>query len=162
MPEPAAPDAEALAVAHLSAHVRIRALAAPLDPDDPESPANVGTDRVGPYPMVQIVRTPLNARAGADGPMWLDGPELAVYAWGAPPGAVVAAGRAHDKPALFALVHAAVMALAEMPDREDYADGEPVVTDVRLSYGPGWAPDNDAQQEGYAAGVVLHLHPPRS
>lgn len=155
VPDP--PDAEALAVAWLGAHPRIRDLAARLDPDDPDSPANVGTDVVGPFPMVQVTQTPANARAGVGGPQWLDAPELAVSAWDAPP----AGDGGTDKPGLRELAYAALGALAELPDREHDED-DPVVTSVRRSFGPSWLPDQLTQQPRYAAGVVLYLHPPRS
>lgn len=154
---PEAADAEALAIAHLGAHPRIRELAALLDPGDPESAANVGTDVTGPYPMLQVVQTPVNARAGVGGPQWLDGPELAVSAWDAPP----SEDAGTDKPGLRTLAYAAVNALAELPER-DHAEDDPVVTSVRRTYGPSWLPDQATQQPRYAAGVVLYLHPPRS
>ena len=158
MAVPEAPDAEALAIAHLGAHPRIRELAALLDPEDPESAANVGTDVVGPFPMLQVVQTPVNARAGVGGPQWLDAPELAVSAWDAPPGSD---GAGVSKPALRELAYAAVNVLAELPDRE-VGEEDPVVTTVRRTYGPSWLPDQATQQPRYAAGVVLYLHPPRS
>lgn len=154
MPEPDAPDAEALVIAWLGAHPRVQALAAPIELG---GPANVGTDVIGPYPMVQVVQTPANARAGAGGPMWLDAPELAVSAWDAPPGG----DGGVDKPTLRALAYAAVYALAELPERE-HDEGDPVVTSVRRTFGPAWVPDQETQQSRYAAGVVLYLHPPRS
>lgn len=157
MAVPEAADAEALAIAHLGAHPYVREMAALLDPDDPDSAANVGSDVTGPYPMLQVVQTPVNARAGVGGPLWLDGPELAVSAWGAPPGGVGGG----DKAALRALAYAAVHAIAELPER-DHGEDDPVVTSVRLTYGPSWLPDQATQQPRYAAGVVLYLHPPRS